>query len=330
MSGVDATEAPGLDADKDATADDDAQAVSKEPRSGLFRWRRSEPLLPEAGAGGAPLTAVIGVISFLAALALSALLFINTAANRWTSELQSEITVQIKGADPAEINAGAEVALEILRDTEGVFDVRRKSEQETAALLEPWLGEGNASQFLTIPALIEIKVTQEARNNLDTLRSRLAEAAPGASLDDHAGWHARLSSAARSGQALAFVVFLLVMGAACAISVFAARAGLAANHEIVSVLHLVGATDTFIASEVQRRFLVLGLRGSLAGLAAALAALALAAFAMRASSSASNFLPSFELSGWLAAWLLTVPIFTCCVTALTARLTVMNTLRKQY
>jgi len=300
------------------------------PKRTLLTRMRAEPLLPEAGAGGAPLTAVIAVISFLAVLAMAAVLIINTAAGEWTSSLRSEITVQIKGADADEITVRMAAAMRVLESTEGVLEASSISQEEAAELLEPWLGEGNAAAFLNVPAIIEVKIAPALRSDLDLLRNRLNAAAPGAALDDHASWHDRLATAARSGQALAFAVFLIVMGAACAISIFAARAGLAANHEIVSVLHLVGATDDFIAAEVQRRFFVLGLRGSIVGLAAALLALGLAVLAMRAGIGADSFLPSFTLGGWLILWLLAVPVVTCFVTALTARLTVLRTLREQY
>ncbi len=300
------------------------------PKRGFFNRRKSEPLLPEAGAGGAPLTAVIAVISFLAVLAMAAVLIINAAAQDWTASLRSEITVQIKGANTAEIEAGSAAAMRILNETDGVIDAVLRSQEDTAALLEPWLGQANASAFLNVPALIEVKVSLELRGDLELLRNRLAAAAPGATLDNHAGWHGRLTTAARSGQALAFTVFLLVMGAACAISSFAARAGLAANHEIVSVLHLVGATDDFIAREVQRRFFLLGLRGALAGLATALIALTLIGVVARTNVGTDSFLPQFTLGGWMFLWLATVPLVTCFVTALTARLTVLKALREQY
>ena len=310
---------------------DDASrgAGDKPPRQGLF-GRQSAPLLPEAGAAGAPLVAVIAVMSFLAVLAMASLLMVNRAASEWTSALRSEITVQVKGADAGGIAAGVEAAMRVLNETDGVIEATVRSQEDTAALLEPWLGQGNAEAFLTIPAIIEVKAAPALRNDLDLLRSRLKAAAPGATLDDHARWHDRLAGAARSGQALAFGVFLLVMAAACAISIFAARAGLAANHEIVSVLHLVGATDGFIAAEVQRRFFVLGLRGALIGLVAALAALLLAGFAVRAGGFDDSFLPAFNLGGWMMLWLAAAPIATCLVTAMTARLTVLNTLSKQY
>ncbi len=310
------------------------EAAADDDQAPAPRWRfsrtRAAPLLPEAGAAGAPLTAVIAVMSFLAVLAMASLLMVNRAASEWTSALRSEVTVQVKGANEAEIAAGVSAVLRVLDETEGVIEAKERSREDTAALLEPWLGEGNAQAFLNIPALIEVKASPDLRGNLDLLRNRLAAAAPNASLDNHSRWHDRLSSAARSGQAMAFGVFLLVMGAACAISIFAARAGLAANHEIVSVLHLVGATDDFIATEVQRRFFILGLRGALIGLAVALFALGLAGVAMRSSTSADSFLPAFNLNGWMIVWLAAAPAATCLVTALTARLTVLKTLQQQY
>lgn len=307
----------------------DKQTEAPGPRRGLFR-NRPAPLLPEAGAAGAPLTAVIAVMSFLAVLAMASLLMVNRAASEWTSSLRSEITIQVKGADQAEIAAGVSAALRVLRETEGVLEAKERSKSETAALLEPWLGDGNAEAFLNIPAIIEVKAAPELRGNLDLLRNRLAAAAPTANLDDHARWHDRLSSAAQSGRAMAFGVFMLVMGAACAISIFAARAGLAANHEIVSVLHLVGATDGFIAAEVQRRFFILGLRGALIGLFAAIAALGFAGALLRSGIATDAFLPKFAVGGWTILWLAAAPVATCLVTALTARLTVLKTLRRQY
>lgn len=317
----------GEKAKTDAAATDETAPAQK---TGWFARRRSEPLLPEAGAGGAPLTAVIGVMSFLAVLAMAAALIINQSTAAWTADLRSEITIQVKGATTAEIDAGVAAARRVLADTPGVEDVVERSREDAAALLEPWLGRGNVEAFLNVPALIEVKAGPALRADLDLLRTRLAAAAPQASLDDHAAWHDRLATAARAGQALAFAVFLLVMGAACAVSIFAARAGLAANHEIVSVLHLVGATDAFIAAEVQRRFFVLGFRGAFAGLAIALATLGLVAMGARHGVGADSFLPQFSLGGLMALTLVIAPLLICLAAALTARITVLRALREQY
>lgn len=298
-------------------------------RDKFFRRFSRAPLLPEAGEGGAPLTAVIAVISSLASLALAAFLIIATASSAWTAELKSSLTIQVKGVDAAEIESRLAAATAILDKTQGVVEYRVIDSKAAGKLLEPWLGKGNASA-LNVPALIELRLSPQGRSAIPSLAERLKEAAPGILLDDHGGWNDRLADAARSGQALAFAVFALIMGAACAISIFAARAGLSANADVVSLLHLVGATDDFIANQVQRRFTVIGLRGSIIGLAAALFLLSLFALATRARGADGFLLPGLSIGPGLAFPLLSVPIAICLATAVAARLTVLSTLRETY
>ena len=311
----------------------EGSAETRKPvrKSGGFRLPRltPTPLLPEAGAAGAPLTAVIAVISALAALALAAFILIRLAANDWTAELAASLTVQVKGADVEEIEARTELAREVLDAAPGVLEYRVLDSGEAAALLEPWLGKG-AETYLNVPALIELKAEPGLRTRLDDLRAELETASEGISLDDHGEWNNLLSAAARSGQFFAFGVFALVLGAACAVAVFAARAGLAANADVVSLLHLIGATDEFIAAQVQRRFFSIGLKGSLAGLAIALFAVALAIIGARARGAAAFFLPHLKLSADLLLPMLLVPIAICLATAMTARLAVLSSLRREY
>lgn len=299
-------------------------------RDGGRRWpRRRSPLLPEAGAAGAPLTAVIAVIASLAALALAAFIIIAAAADNWTTELSSSLTIQVKGASREEISTRTDLALAVIERADGVVDSKVVTSEEAARLLEPWLGKGNAGE-LNVPALIELKVTEAGRRGLDELEQSLAAAAPGLVLDDHGDWNRRLLAAARSAQALAFGVFVLILGAACAVSILAARAGLAANAQVVSLLHLVGATDDFIANEVQRRFLVIALRGALIGLALAVFALGLFALATRARGAEAFLVPGLTLGPSLVAPLLAVPVAICLATAISARFAVLRSLREAY
>lgn len=294
----------------------------------MLRFGRA-PLLPEAGAGGAPLTAVIAVISSLASLALAAFIVIAAASNAWTTELKSSVTVQVKGVDAAEIEERTAAAVKALSEDPGVVGFDVVASRDAAKMLEPWLGKGNADA-LNVPALIELRLTEEGRQSADVIAEKLQAISPGVVLDDHGGWNDRLAGAARSGQAVAFIVFILIMGAACAISIFAARAGLSANADVVSLLHLVGATDAFIAGEVQRRFTVIGLRGSILGLAAALFLLLLLSLATRARGAEAMLLPGLAIGPGVVLPLVAVPLAICLVTAVAARQTVLRTLRETY
>jgi len=302
-----------------------AAAAGPQPAPGPGR----SPLLPEAGSSGAPLTAVIAVISSLACIALAAFILTASAARNWTADLKASVTVQVKGNDSAEINRNASLAAEVLAASPEVVSFSVITSEDAGKLLEPWLGKGN-TQSLNVPALIELKLTDQGRLSLPSLAERLAAIAPGIVLDDHGDWNARLSSAALSGQFLAFAIFALILGAACAIAMFASRAGLAANAEVVSLLHLVGATDHYIASEVQRRYTIIGLRGSLIGLVIAYFFIGLFALATRPRAAEGTLLPGVDFGYGLALPMLLVPIAICLVTAVSARLTVLRTLGEAY
>ncbi|MEM9421405.1 MAG: FtsX-like permease family protein [Pseudomonadota bacterium] len=291
------------------------------------RTARTTPLLPEAGAAGTPLTIVIAVLAFMASVALAGYFMVSRAVHDWTGDLSGTITVQIKGANTEFIERDAVRAIEILQAADGVSSVTRLRRDETEALLAPWLGTDNLGPEIPIPALVTANVTPERRTDLASLRELLETRAPGASLDDHSLWNDRLVGAARRGQAVAFVVFSMVLGASAAVIIFATRAGLAANKDIVEVMHLVGATNRFIADEVQKRYLSLGLRGG--GIGALLAALVLFLSASVNQEEQGLFLPNLSADPVMLLWLVLIPIILCGVASVTARLTVMRALQEQ-
>ena len=298
--------------------------------SKLIPWLRRAPLLPEAGAAGKPLIVVIAVICFLASISLASVIAVSKAASEWTNDLRGSVTVQIKGENSDVITRDTEAVLSFLQSKEGVIAARALSRTETAELLEPWLGKNNLPASVPVPSLIELEIDTKLRDRITILAQELEDIAPNISLDDHSTWNDTLASSARTAQAFAFAVFLLIMLAVCTTIIFATKAGLSANREIVDVLHLVGATDGFIAQEVQRRFLLLGLRGALLGTVVAIFAILLATFTISEEARNSYFLPTIETGFSLYIWMLIVPLLTCLVAAFTARMTVMNTLSQRF
>lgn len=285
---------------------------------------RATPLLPEAGAAGVPLTVVVAILAFLASLAMAANIVVDRAVDTWTVGLTSAVTVQVKGDDADAIADAAERAATVLRGTPGVLTTEVMSREDTEALLEPWFGTGLPGD-VPVPGLVTAEVTPGLRADLGTLRADLAAAVPDAVLDDHGAFNDRLLAAAARVRTLTGLIFGMVMLAAAAVIIFAARAGLAANRTILEVMHLVGASDGFVANQVQRRYFALGLRGGLAG--ASLAAILVSVLVL-ASSGEGAFLPRVEISARSLAWLLVVPLVLCLVAAVAARATVLRTLRR--
>jgi cell division transport system permease protein len=287
--------------------------------------RRSELPL-EADPSHRYLPWVIAVMVYLAALALAGALALDAAVSRWGQGLSGVLTVQIPAAEGDRGPAGRAAALVVLRATPGVVQATALSRDQLAALLEPWLGPGNLSPELPIPDLIDVRLAPDADLDLEALARRLEAAAPGAQLDDHKLWLDKVIRLSRWIQLLAAAVVLLIAAAGMAIIVFTTRAGLAVHHDVIEVLHLIGAWDSYIARQFQTHALMLGLRGGFMGLA--LAALTLFVLSRAAATLEGAFLPALSLGvgGWAA--LATMPLIAGMIATLTARTTVMRALQR--
>ncbi len=70
---------------------------------------------------------------------------------------------------------------------------------------------------------------------------------------------------AETAVAVGIAILALVIAVTVLSVTFATRGAMATNRPIVEVLHYVGATDSFIAGQFQRHFLILGFKGGAIG-----------------------------------------------------------------
>ena len=158
---------------------------------------------------------------------------------------------------------------------------RLHAKKNRQACCEPWLGIGFALDELPVPRLIVVKLAAGATPILRRLRNTLVEQVPGATLDDHRSFVARMRAMADSGCPLRHLH--LAAGGRChaAFGVLCDPGRHGGKPFGIEVLHFIGAKNGFIAGHFQRRFLLLGLKGGAIGGGGALAVFALAALASR-------------------------------------------------
>jgi cell division transport system permease protein len=169
-----------------------------------------------------------------------------------------------------DIERDSAAVAEAIRGQSGIVEVRPFTKDESAKLLEPWLGSGLSFDDLPVPRVIVARVQPGTTLDLAALRARVTQLAPSASVDDHRAWIERMRSMT-GATVFAGVGILALVIIATVISVsFATRGAMASNRPIVEVLHFVGAGDRYIANRFQRHFLRLGLQGGLIGGGAAM------------------------------------------------------------
>jgi cell division transport system permease protein len=295
--------------------------------------RKRGRILPRE-AGAAPLDVVIGVMAFLAALALGASLVADRAAEGWRAGLSGRLTVQVlppeHGAPNPALAQETAAALDVLRSTDGVVHADEVSQEDTLKLVEPWLGSGAVVADLPLPRLIDATLVPGARLDLAALTQRLKQAAPDSVLDDHSHWIARLKGVADAVIWSAYGILALIAIATASAIAFATRAGLEAHHDIVSLLHQMGARAGFIARAFEWHYLVSALFAASVGGALAAAFFVAAGGLESVGIEPVPFLPPLSLQPAELGWLIVVPLGSAFIAWATARLSVLAALRRIY
>ncbi len=282
----------------------------------------SDRVVPPSGAPAILTIASAAAMAFLAVFALALSLAAGRLAERWSEALSQGATVRIS-APTGEMEAKTARVLAILAETPGIASARALEPSEMQALIAPWFGPDLPVDSLPIPQLVEI--AEEGQGfDAEGLRLRLSAEVPEAVIDDHQGWRRPLVAAAGRLRLLGFLSIVLIGGTMAAMVTLAARSALAANGQVIRVLRLVGARDTFIVRAFVRRFTLRAVVGALAGTLAGMAAVAL----LPAASQAGGFLTGLGFSG--AGWLtpLAIPALTAIVAFVATRAAAFRSLRE--
>ena len=291
-------------------------------------------IVPSASIAGNALTVVIAIMSFLACLTAGAVYMVNQSANAWVNDIASEITVELDPVNSADIEKKMTLVALFLAKQKGITRVKPLTADDSAKLLEPWLGQMSALQALPIPRLIAVEIDRSNPPDMQLIKTALSQNFEGVTLDDHRRWQAEIRTLTRSAALGGLAVLSLVAAATIAVIVSATRSAMASNREIIEVLHFVGANERFISREFEQHFLGLGVRAGLMGaLAAALAFLMLPLMThmlgggIVTAAETQRLIGSGELDlkGYLLCVLVVVVV--ACLCMITSRLGVIRVLK---
>nr|WP_226898357.1 FtsX-like permease family protein [Mangrovicoccus algicola] len=276
-------------------------------------------VVPSAGLTTRLVAFGTAAMAFLAVFAIALAVMLIRLGDSWQVDLAGTATLRITSAGEAR-EADTETAMEVLRTTPGIETARVVPPLEQQALLEPWFGKDMPFDTLPLPRLIEIETTPEGFD-ARALGLRLAGEVPAARLDDHDRWRAPLARAQARMTGLTLAALALIAGTLAAVKALAARAALAENAQVIDVLRLVGARDTWIARAFVRRITLQAAAGAVLGVAAAAALLALI------PGTGAAGLPALRPQGLAWAMVLPVPVLAAAVAWFTTRRSALRLLK---
>ncbi len=309
-----------------------AAAPAQQRKRPEMRVRPTAPILPPSNIQGNALMVVIAIMAFLACLTLGGVSMVRSTAASWESQISREVTIQIKPDDNLDMEKALVQARDIALTFVGTKSGQIVDEAATARLLEPWLGSGLDIKELPVPRLVIVTIDESHPPDFAAMRDLLKESIPQAFLDDHRTWVDRLVAMARTTVMIGTGILLLVFTAMVLTVVFATRGVLSGNRHIVEVLHFVGAESSFVATEFQKHFLKISLKGSAIGSALAALFFAGAGFlqartiATPETDQATALFGTFSVGALGYLGIFATMIVIALLTTLTARLTVMRTI----
>ena len=237
-------------------------------RAQILRTSQDEPgagvLIPASSIASQALVTVIAIMAFLAALTAGGAILVRNASQAWSNQITEEVTVQIKPQAGRNIETDLAAVTNLVKAFPGITMVRAFSKDESAKLLEPWLGTLNSIDDLPVPRLIIVNPSKMGFE-LAKLKAMLSDKAPYAILDDHRLWFQRLNTMASTFVIIALLILGLIIAVMALAIGFATRGAMAGTQDIIEVLHFVGAQNRFISQEFQKHFFRLGLKGALIG-----------------------------------------------------------------
>lgn len=283
--------------------------------------RAAAPLLPREDAREAALFFVVCTLCFLAAFSGLVARAAYAAAGEWTSDVAGQITVRVRGSD-----ADTTRAVELMNATPGIASAHALTREESEELLKPWLGPAGVPADLPLPHLIAAEAERGASGVGERVGAALGAAKIDAKVDDHAIWSADARRATDTIGIVALSAVLLLGATGIAVIAFATHATLLARKDIVELLHLTGAKDSFIAALFERRFLMLGVQAGALGALLAFGAAAFILFAVRQADEQAWLLPQLSLSLADGLILGLAPLIAGAASMVAAKVTVMRSL----
>ena len=290
-------------------------------------------IIPSEAAPLRSMTVTMTVMCYLAGLAICALIMINRAVDDWTHGISREVTVQLRQISTVNMEAELQKTIDLVKSTSGVNSVEALDRTASLKLLEPWLGNTNLDD-LPVPRLIRVTIDEAHPPDFTAMEQNLAANIKGASLDTHRRWEAELVRVAHSLTLLSWLILSLICGSATAMVIFAARAALDANREVVDVLRLIGAKNSFIASQIGKRIIMTGMGAGIAGIMlCGLTFLALGFLGQSGQASveaaSQNLLYAPQGDVFLTIiYLLSVPIAATLIALLAANISLSHMLRR--
>lgn len=186
------------------------------------------------------MTVVISVLTFLAVLAFGIALSIGSGVIKWNSDWDKYATIQV-----IDTNNTSHIKKVLDTNKDKIQSVKEISKTEMEQIIQPWVSSG-AKLNNYLPQMFEIKVNK--KSDIKTIKEQIADRAK--FLTHSSALKNSISAGWKLMSITAFVLILILVSIGVCVSYISRNIAMLHKHEL-EILNQVGATDKFIAHQMQ-------------------------------------------------------------------------------
>ncbi len=261
---------------------------------------------------------MVALVGLLLVLALT----LSSSLNLRTNEAASAVSIFIPHEQVSDALVDAVHA--ILNDMP-VQRVEPVSPDALRAQLAPWSGTLEDPDAWPLPYVVRVHFSVTSAAILEDLTTRIRMLSPRIKVDGAPLWASAYARVSSTVQWLLITLSVLLMGALALLVVFASRTAMRLHLPAVHLLHGIGASDGYIASQFQYQALAMTLKGAIVGTLTTCALLVAAALALQGAETNLRMIHI----GWKPVTvLLLLPLISGLLALLVARATTLTQLRR--
>ena len=268
---------------------------------------------------------IFGFLMYSMTIALASCFFTNNLTTEWKNALNGHLTVEfqtrVDGTDDVLTPRQHEEISEVIKSLPGIRSVRRLRDSEILKILEPWLAGTAIPDDFPFPVIYDVEADPDSSPDLLILSEQLSKISQGVKIHNHANWYAPLTKISDGLFVFAILLSVLMCITVCATVIFITKKTLSVHKDIVKILQLIGAPNSYIASQFKKYYFSWGCKSSFMSLILSIATI----FGIN-YVTATNML-NWEVLKYVGGAII-VPIITTILIMVTSHRTVLFFLQR--
>jgi len=230
----------------------------------------------DEGVGNHLISWITGLMVFFVTLTLATNIGLSSVTKSWVSGLSGTLTIEVRppisssesdtviARDKQKFKNTIKQIMTMLRNRSDISEARLLADNEIRKLIEPWMGSNIALETIPLPSLIDVKLND--KSNISELELELKKIEPSASVDNHTETKEDIKTLVKTANSFVSLLTSVIIALAIISIAGIVRSKLMIHKSEVETLHLIGASDEYIAKQFRHHTLRNTIKGSVAGL----------------------------------------------------------------